>query len=81
LEDGQVTFGYTDGRSGQRKTCTVSAEEFIRRFLQHVLPKGFSKVRYYGFFSPGRRAALSKVRQLLSATTTPARQESRASRF
>jgi hypothetical protein len=78
LEDRQVTFGYTDGRSGQRKTCTVSAEEFIRRFLQHVLPKGFSKVRYYGFFSPGRRAALSKVRLLLSATTTPARQESRA---
>ena len=78
LENDEVTFGYTDGRSGQRKTCTVSAEEFIRRFLQHVLPKGFSKVRYYGFFSPGRRAALSKVRQLLSATTTPARQESSA---
>jgi len=78
-----VTFSYTDARSGQHKTCTVSAEEFIRRSLcvQHVLPKGFSKVRYYGFFSPGRRAALSKVRQLLSATTTPARQESRASRF
>jgi hypothetical protein len=45
LENGAVTFGYTDARSGQRKTCTVTAEEFIRRFLQHVLPKDFAKVR------------------------------------
>jgi ribosomal protein L37AE/L43A len=74
LENDEVTFGYTDGRSGQRKTCTLNAEEFIRRFLQHVLPKGFSKVRYYGFYSPSRREALSKVRQLLSCATTPARQ-------
>ena len=61
-----MTFGYTDGRSGQRKTCTVAAEEFIRRFLQHVLPLGFSKVRYYGFFSPGKRATLAQIRQLLA---------------
>ena len=73
LEDDQVTFGYTDGRSGQRKTCTVSAEEFIRRFLQHVLPKGFTKVRYYGFYSPNQREVLSKVRQLLTGAVIPAR--------
>jgi hypothetical protein len=71
VENDEVTFGYTDGRSGQRKTCTVTAEEFIRRFLQHVLPKGFSRVRHYGFYSPSRRAVLSKVRQLLSCTSTP----------
>jgi hypothetical protein len=53
----------------------VGAEEFIRRFLQHVLPKGFSKVRYYGFFSPNRREVLSKVRQLLPGAATPARQD------
>ena len=76
--DDQMTIGYTDARSGRRKTCTVGAEEFIRRFLQHVLPKGFSKVRYYGFFSPGRRAALSKVRQLLSGMTTQVRQDAQS---
>jgi Putative transposase/Transposase zinc-binding domain len=75
LEDDRVTFGYTESGSGQRKTCTVGAEEFIRRFLQHVLPKGFSKVRYYGFFSPNRREVLSKVRQLLPGAATPARQD------
>ena len=47
-ENDRVTFGFTDGRSGQRKTCTLPAEEFIRRFLQHVLPAGFAKVRSYG---------------------------------
>jgi hypothetical protein len=72
LEDDQVTFGYTESGSGQRKTCTLSAEEFIRRFLQHVLPKGFSKVRYYGFYSPNRREVLRKVRQLLPCASTPA---------
>jgi hypothetical protein len=64
LEDDQVTFGYTDSRSGQRKTCTVSAEEFIRRSLQHM-PQGFSKARYYGFLGPGQREVLTRVRQLL----------------
>jgi len=73
LEDDQVTFSYTDARSGQRKTCTVGVEEFIRRFLQHVLPKGFAKVRYYGFFSPNQREALSKVQQLLTGTVIRAR--------
>jgi hypothetical protein len=71
LENDAVTFGYTDGRSGQRKTCTVMAEEFIRRFLQHVLPKGFAKVRYYGFYSPTRREMLSRVRALLPSATAP----------
>jgi hypothetical protein len=67
-----VTFGYTDARSGQCKTYTVTAEEFTRRFLQHVLAKGFSKVRTYGFCSPNRREVLSKVRQLLPCATIPA---------
>ncbi len=79
LEDDQVTFGYTDGRSGQRRTCTVSAEEFIRRFLQHVLPKGFTKVRYYGFYSPNQRDGLSKVQQLLHMPSTPTRGEQHSS--
>ena len=75
MEDGQVTFRYRDAATGQGKLCTLGAEEFIRRFLQHILPKGFVKVRYYGFFSPGRRQQLTTLRRQLdpaSPDPTPA---------
>jgi hypothetical protein len=65
LENGRVTFVYKDGQSGKKKAFTISAEEFIRRFLQHVLPKGFCKVRHYGLFSAGQRQALQRVHQVL----------------
>ena len=48
---------------------TVSATEFIRRFLQHVLPVPFVKVRYYGLLSPAHRQLLLQARQLLSGST------------
>lgn len=48
---------------------TFPAEKFIRRFLQHVLPKGFIKVRYYGFMSPTKRTLLEKAKILLGATS------------
>jgi hypothetical protein len=67
LEDDQVTFRYTASDTGQIRYCTVAAEEFIRRFLQHVLPKGFIKVRYYGFFSSGNRHRLHQVRRLIGS--------------
>jgi hypothetical protein len=67
VENDQVTFRYQETTTGKTKYCTVSAEEFIRRFLQHVLPKSFVKVRYFGFFSPGQRLLLQKIRQLLEA--------------
>ncbi|HSH82081.1 MAG TPA: transposase, partial [Herpetosiphonaceae bacterium] len=63
--DDQVTFRYRDADSKQTKRCTLSAEAFIRRFLQHVVPKGFVKVRYYGLFSPAKRPLLAQVRTLL----------------
>ncbi|GMR10633.1 MAG: IS91 family transposase [Anaerolineae bacterium] len=65
LAGDRVTFGYKDSHSGEARSCTLSAEEFMRRFLQHVLPKGFVKVRYYGFFSPGKRRLLGALRRLL----------------
>jgi hypothetical protein len=68
LENGQVTFSYKDGDSGKTKYCTLSAAAFLRRFLQHVLPKGFVKVRYYGIFSAGHRPLLQQVRTLLANT-------------
>ncbi len=54
VEDGQVTFRYQDGATKRQRTCTLSAEAFIHRFLQHVLPKGFVKVRYYGLAGTGQ---------------------------
>jgi hypothetical protein len=68
LEHGQVTFRYRETATGQDKYCTLDALEFIRRFLQHVLPKGLVKVRYYGFFSSGQRPRLAALRQLLPGT-------------
>jgi hypothetical protein len=65
LAHDRVTFCYQDSNTGETRTCTLSAQEFIRRFMQHVLPKGFVKVRYYGFFSPGKRRLLPKLRRLL----------------
>jgi hypothetical protein len=66
LDDGRVTFKYKDSATDQQRISTVSAEEFIRRFLQHVLPERFVKVRYYGLMSPGNRALLEKARRLVS---------------
>jgi hypothetical protein len=63
--DGQVTFRYTPSGQKQGKLCTLPVEEFIRRFLQHVLPLGFVKVRYYGLFAAGQRQRLNQARMLL----------------
>ena len=63
LANGKVSFRYFASETGKPRTCTVTATEFIRRFLQHVLPKGFVKVRYYGFFASGLRRRLQLIRQ------------------
>jgi hypothetical protein len=65
MQDGQITFRYQDGTSGQTKTCTLPAEAFITRFLQHILPKSFVKVRYYGLFRVGQRQQLARLRAQL----------------
>ena len=70
-ENNQVTFRYRDSKTGQSKLLALEPFEFIHRFLQHVLPTGFVKVRYYGLLSPGCRPSLALVRQHL----TPANAE------
>ena len=55
-----------DSATDQTRFSTISAEEFIRRFLQHVLPKGFVKVRYYGLLSAANRHLLDQARQVLN---------------
>src|SRR5260370_28410396 len=70
LENGNVTFAYKESATDQLKHCTLSAEEFIRRFLQHVLPNRFIKVRYFVLLSPAHLQLLHQASQLSSATTT-----------
>jgi hypothetical protein len=70
LENGNVTFRYRDGATKQVRTMTLSAEEFIRRFLQHALPHRFIKVRYYGFLSHRHRQRLLKVKELLGVASS-----------
>ncbi len=65
LEHDRVTFRYQDSQTRQTKLCTLPVEAFLHRFLQHVLPKGFVKVRYYGFFALGRRRPLAALQQHL----------------
>src|SRR4029079_14285320 len=50
IDHDKITFRYKDYRhDGEQKTMTLDADEFIRRFLLHVLPDGFQRIRYYGF--------------------------------
>jgi hypothetical protein len=57
IEDGKVAFRWKDYRHGNRqKVMTIAADEFIRRFLLHVLPEGFHRIRYYGFLGNRYRA-------------------------
>jgi hypothetical protein len=76
-ENGQITFKYKDSQDGQWHTLTVSAQEFLRRFLQHVLPKGFQRVRYYGWLSAAATTRWQRILALLdwkppTSKTTPA---------
>jgi hypothetical protein len=67
IDQGQVTFRYRDNRSQKLRRVTLPAVEFIARFLQHVLPPGCTKVRYYGIWSNSCRRQLQQARALLSA--------------
>jgi hypothetical protein len=67
VEDDQVTFRYRASGTGETKFCTLPVDKFIHRFLQHVLPRSFVKVRYYGLFSPGHRPQLTALRHQLGA--------------
>ena len=64
-----MTFKYKDSRTKVYKFMKLTTEEFIRRFLQHVLPKGFVKVRYFGLFATKNRILLTIVRQLFDSTS------------
>lgn len=73
MADGRVSFLWKDYAHGcRRRVMTLSAVEFLRRFLMHVLPKGFVRIRHYGLLANRhRREKLSLCRDLLAASTSP----------
>jgi hypothetical protein len=72
IDQGTVTFRWKDYRHHDRqKVMTLEADEFIRRFLLHVLPDGFQRIRHYGFLGHRyRQAKLALCRQLLGVALT-----------
>src|SRR5512133_4266797 len=69
LAEGRVSFRWKDYRHhDKQKVMTLDADEFIRRFLLHVLPDGFHRIRHYGYLANGQRAAkLAHCRRLRTA--------------
>jgi hypothetical protein len=65
--DGRVSFQYTDSDTKQPRTCTLPSDDFLRRFLQHVLPAGTHRVRYFGWLHPSAKKRRLLVETLLSA--------------
>jgi hypothetical protein len=71
IADGQVTFRYQNRRKQQWDTMTLPAMEFMRRFLQHVLPRRTHKVRYYGFWNPSQRSLLRRIQLVTGSGQAP----------
>lgn len=73
FHDGKVTFRWKDYAHGSKsRLMTLSAEEFLRRFLLHVLPRGFVRIRFFGFLANRRRAALLPLcRKLIDGSSRP----------
>ena len=67
VQNGQVTLSYRDRKDGdKKKTVSLEAHEFIRRFLLHVLPDGFMRIRHFGFLANrAKKHALPQCRKLL----------------
>jgi hypothetical protein len=83
ITDDDVTFRYRDNRTQDVRRVTLTGLEFLQRFLQHVLPRGCAKVRYYGLWSVAHRPDRTRARALLTAppvrAASPASEPTRAS--
>jgi hypothetical protein len=71
LDDQSVSIQYKERKTGRRRICRLSGDEFMRRFFQHVLPRGFHKVRYFGLWHPTQRNNAARVRQMLQLQAPP----------
>ena len=65
-DDGRhITFSYRDSKDRRARALRLPAESFLHRFLQHVLPRGFQRVRYFGWLSPAAKARFERIAALL----------------
>jgi hypothetical protein len=72
VDDGKVTFKYKNRKTNQTVSCTITAVEFIRRFLLHSLPLGFMRIRHYGFLSNRRKSEnIKQIRAFLGQSVEP----------
>jgi hypothetical protein len=71
LDEETVTIQYRERKTGQSRTCRLHGHEFMRRFLQHVLPRGFHKVRYFGLWHPAQRHNAARIKQMLQLEAPP----------
>jgi hypothetical protein len=73
VESGRVTYAWRDRAAGNvEKTDTIPAEEFVRRFVAHILPEGFHKIRYFGWMAAqSRKAVLAAIRRSLGVEPPP----------
>jgi hypothetical protein len=71
LDDETVTIQYKERTTRRVRTCRLSGDEFMRRFLQHVLPRSFHKVRYFGLWHPAHRHDAARVQQMLQLQAPP----------
>jgi hypothetical protein len=77
--DNQVSLDYKDYQTDSRRELNCSTSELLRRFLLHVLPKGFMRLRYYGFMANAiRRKSLDLIRTSLAVTKKPARERTKS---
>jgi Putative transposase len=74
VDNNEVRFRWKDyAHHNKRRTMTLSSEEFLRRFVQHVLPKGFPRIRYFGWLANRKRSSmLALCRKLLACVPQPA---------
>jgi len=66
-----VTFSYRQSSDGQRRTMALPAHELLRRFLQHVPPKGFHRIRTFGLLHPAQRETLRRLQLALAPSSSP----------
>ena len=72
MDERSVTFRYKERKKSRWRTCTLTGHEFMRRFLQHVLPKGLHKIRYYALWNPKLGAQQQNARIALELAQAPA---------
>jgi len=71
LDEQTVSLQHRDRKTGRLRTCRLSGDEFMRRFLQHVLPRGLHKVRYCGLWHPAQRHNAGRARHMLLLQAPP----------